>query len=232
MEDLQVREKEIFETLKKIKGYDFVVIGGYAVNAYTLPRFSVDCDIVVKDSVELKKISKELEKTGYVKKEENKIQAPYTGEFLRYEKEIRKNFSVSIDILIGVVFDRQTNVKFSAGWIFKNSKNRMLKGKTISENLKLMVIDIDALMVMKFISSRNTDIRDIFMLVDKLEDPFKVVKEINSFHNFNQNFLKIKQIITSKDFKNNLQGVFGYIDIKIFDKHKKKFLGLNKYLKP
>jgi len=49
MELLQIREKEIFETLKKIKKSEFVVIGGYAVNAYTLPRFSVDCDIVIKD---------------------------------------------------------------------------------------------------------------------------------------------------------------------------------------
>ena len=53
MEQLQLREKEIFEMLKKIKKRKFVVIGGYAVNAYTLPRFSVDCDIVIKDNDEL-----------------------------------------------------------------------------------------------------------------------------------------------------------------------------------
>ena len=58
MEQLQLREKEIFETLKKIKKSRFVVIGGYAVNTYTLPRFSIDCDIVVKDHKELKKIEK------------------------------------------------------------------------------------------------------------------------------------------------------------------------------
>ena len=49
MEKLQLREKEIFETLKKICKFKFVVIGGYAVNPYTIPRFSVDCDIVIKD---------------------------------------------------------------------------------------------------------------------------------------------------------------------------------------
>ena len=46
MEKLQLREKEIFETLKRINGIKFVVIGGYAVNPYTIPRFSVDCDLV------------------------------------------------------------------------------------------------------------------------------------------------------------------------------------------
>jgi len=60
MENLQLREKEIFETLKKIKNSNFVVIGGYAVNAYTLPRFSVDCDIVIKDRKELEKIEEAL----------------------------------------------------------------------------------------------------------------------------------------------------------------------------
>ena len=56
MEQLQLREKEIFETLKNIKKNKFVIIGGYAVNAYTLPRFSVDCDILIKDHKELLKI--------------------------------------------------------------------------------------------------------------------------------------------------------------------------------
>lgn len=49
MDMLQIREKEVFDTLKKIRECRFVLIGGYAVNAYTLPRFSVDCDIVVED---------------------------------------------------------------------------------------------------------------------------------------------------------------------------------------
>ena len=49
----QLREKEIFETLKKLKNQKFVLIGGYSVNAYAMPRFSVDCDIVIKDEIEL-----------------------------------------------------------------------------------------------------------------------------------------------------------------------------------
>jgi hypothetical protein len=51
-----------------LKGCDFVIIGGYAVNAYTLPRFSVDCDIVIKDENELRKIEEVLLGLGYEKK--------------------------------------------------------------------------------------------------------------------------------------------------------------------
>lgn len=43
-----LRETEIFRTLVSLQSRHFVVIGGYAVNAYTLPRFSVDCDIVIR----------------------------------------------------------------------------------------------------------------------------------------------------------------------------------------
>ncbi|MBI4452589.1 hypothetical protein HY637_04110 [Candidatus Woesearchaeota archaeon] len=58
MELLQLREKEIFDTLKKIKNQKFALIGGYAVNAYALPRFSVDCDIVTENKAETEKNSK------------------------------------------------------------------------------------------------------------------------------------------------------------------------------
>ena len=45
---LQKREKQILEILQKLPKNEFSLIGGYAVNAYTLPRFSIDCDLVLK----------------------------------------------------------------------------------------------------------------------------------------------------------------------------------------
>src|SRR3989338_6965554 len=141
MEQLQLREKEIFNTLKKIKKSNFVIIGGYAVNAYTLPRFSVDCDIVIKDRKELEKIEESLLELGYRKEKNYSDEVPYTGKFERFEKELGNNFKVSIDILIGEVFDRQTKSKFSANWVFDNSSLKNLQGKTISEQLKLKIVN-------------------------------------------------------------------------------------------
>ncbi len=151
MEQLQLREKEIFETLKKIKKRKFVVIGGYAVNAYTLPRFSIDFDIVIKDRAELEKIERDLFSLGY-DKAKSSSEAPYHGKFERYEKEIAPSFRVSVDILIGEVLDRQTMAKFSAEWVFDNSKIRNLRGKTIGEELKVRIINAGALVAMKLIS--------------------------------------------------------------------------------
>ena len=228
MDPLQRREKEIFETLKAIHKYSFVVIGGYAVNAYTLPRFSVDCDIAVKDSREAEKIGNTLSKVGYSREKIPK-NAPYYGTFERYEKQIEKDFRVSMDILIGEVLDRQTNATFSADWIFKHSKVRLLKGKTILEELKVRIIDAEALFVMKFVCARATDIRDIFMLALNMKEKGWIRKEIENRYNFENRLEKIREKVLSKQFKDGLQGVYGVVDPKVFEKHRKALLEMNNF---
>ena len=203
MDLLQLREKEIFETLKGIKDFNFAVIGGYAVNCYTLPRFSVDCDIIISDKKEADKICKELENLAYKKEEAGKFDAPYHAEFVRYEKKIKENFKVSMDVLIGYV-----------------------KGKTIAEQLKLRVINPDALFAMKFSAARAVDIRDVFMLALTVKNTDWIREEVSKRCNFKENFNIIKNKVTSLKFKDDLQGVFGFIDEKLFEKHKKALVGM------
>lgn len=226
MELLQHREQEIFETLKKIQHCKFAVIGGYAVNAYTLPRFSVDCDIVIGNHREQEKIIRELEQQGYRKEELVNPNFPYQGSFSRYIKELSSGFKVSMDLLFGEVVDRQTKATFTASWIFEHVDLKKLKGKTILETLHLLIINADALLVMKFISCRSNDIRDIFMLAPQVKDKEWVCKEISKQINFQAHFRMIKEKIHSAEFKNNLQGVYGYVDQKTFEKHQQEVLGL------
>ena len=220
MDLLQLREKEIFNTLKKLAKTDFVIIGGYAVNAYTLPRFSVDCDIVTKEKSELEKIEKELFESGYSAKDTYKVDSPYHGEFMRYEKVLEHNFNVSVDIFFKDILDRQTNASFRADWVFQNSGIGLLRGKTIKEDLKLRIINLDALVVMKMISCRITDIRDVFMLFPNVKDIEWIKNEVSVMHNFNDRIAKVKKEISSEQFRDNLQGIYGYIDDKIFNKHR------------
>lgn len=227
MEELQVREKEIFETLKKIKDRNFVIIGGYAVNAYTLPRFSVDCDIVLKSLKELEKIEEDLFSLGY-EKIKNGPEGNYEGNFARYEKEIAQNFKVSVDVLIGEVLDRDTKAKFSADWVFDNSALRSLRGKTINEQLKLRIINPDALFTMKLISCRQTDIRDIFLLVSFVEDKDWIKREASKKNDLKSRLTKALNKINSKQFKDELQGVFGVVDSNIFERNKNLILELGK----
>ncbi len=225
MDPLQLREKEIFETLKKIKRYDFVLIGGYAVTAYTIPRFSVDCDIVVKNNADAHRITRVLTKAGYSEAEDTK-KFSYSGTFTRYEKQVYKNFRVSVDILITAVFDRQTSCKFTADWVFSNSSVREVKGKTITEVLKVRIVDRDALIVMKFACGRLSDIRDVFMLLPLAKDTEWIKHEVAQRYDFDKAFKKIKDKVLSAQFKNDLQGVFGYIDPNIFEKHRKAVVEL------
>ncbi len=226
MDLLQIREKEIFETLKTISEFNFVLIGGYAVNAYALPRFSVDCDIVLRDKKELIKISKKLQSIGYTESATDKHSA-YGGEFYRFEKMIAENFKVSIDILVEKIYDRQSKKTIDASWIFENSSITFLKGKTIMEKLSIRIIDIDALIVTKFISARNTDIRDIFMMMPQAKNIQWIKKEIAKKINFEKQYEKIVKKIISTEFRNNLQGVYGKIDEKTFEKHKQKIIEMN-----
>jgi len=57
-----LREEEIFRTLEELQKEEFVIIGGYAVNVYTFPRFSIDCDIVVKNEKAIDKIQEIFKK--------------------------------------------------------------------------------------------------------------------------------------------------------------------------
>lgn len=225
MDNLQLREEEVFKTLKALKKHSFVVIGGYAVNSYALPRFSVDCDIVIEDKAKLKEFEKIFLELGYKKIDATKNK--YHESFARYEKSLQHQFKVSFDVLIGKVFDRQTKVSIPASWIFENSEIMALKGKTITEELKLRVIKADALFVMKMISCRSTDIRDLFMLSLSIKDKVWIKREVSSRYDFSNRFNKIKAKVTSKQFRDSLQGVYGLIDAKVFDRSMSAILALD-----
>ena len=210
MEMLQIREKEVFETLRKLKGMEFVVIGGYAVNAYTLPRFSADCGIVIMDKMESAKVETALLGLGYHRKTSNA--ETDSVDFARYEKNITGYFRVSFDILVKDILDRQTNVRIPAGWVFKNSEIHSLKGKTITEDLKVRIINLDALFVMKMISCRPTDMRDLFMMAPMTKDRKWIKAEVESMCDFGERFNRLKSKISSKEFRNGLQGVYGFVD--------------------
>ena len=204
-----------------------MVIGGYAVNAYALPRFSVDCDVVVNDPDELEKIKEILLEKGYRKVEPN-TESQYSGSFLRYEKKLENNFSVSIDILINNVTDRMTGVVFDAEWVFLHAQKKVLRGKTITEQLNLKIIGIDALLVMKMISCRNTDIRDVFMMFPNAQDKEWIKSEVSQRFDFQDRITTIINKIISKQFKDGLSGVYGHFNQKVFEKHQKAILEFSK----
>jgi len=74
---------------------------------------------------------------------------------------------------------------------------------------------------MKFVSCRNTDIKDVFMLAPQVKDFEWVKKEVSGRAKFENRFLRIKDKINSMQFRDNLQGVYGFVDEKVFERNKK-----------
>ena len=51
---------------------------------------------------------------------------------------------------------------------------------------------------------------------------------MSNYNDFKNRFTKIKEKITSKEFKDGLQGVYGAIDERVFERHKKSIIAIEK----
>ncbi|MFH1751657.1 MAG: hypothetical protein ABH821_01835 [archaeon] len=212
------REKQVFLALEKIKNNEFVVIGGYAINAFTIPRFSVDCDIVVKSVSESTKVIRKLKEIGF--KERKDVRRLYGEKFVTLRTENKTSF----DILISEVSDRKTEKVIPAKTVFENSNKRIVYGKGSPTKIKTNVINPELLVLMKTISSRKTDIRDIFMLHTIKIDKKKLLNLIKEIGVPAKSIQTVKETITSKQFKDSIAGVYGNIQEEVFKNTLKKTL--------
>jgi len=220
MDKFAAREKEVFSALEALlhSKCEFAVIGGYAVNAYALPRFSVDCDLVASEDG-ASKIGKELLSCGFHRVPAPK-HAPYVN-FVRLEKEALPGIIAAFDILYEEVHDRQSGATFAADWIFSHSSLVSLPAKTFAGQLKVRVVDADTLFVMKFCCARATDIRDIFMMCDKVKNWEWVRAELAARVDLAAQHRKIMQKVSGAEFRKDLGGVYGYVEPAAFGKRLK-----------
>jgi len=107
------REKEVLRLIDIFKesNLSFIVIGGYAISTYK-KRFSVDLDVVIKES-DLKKFEKLVERQGFSIGYEKEIALLYGENFKRFRKKMN-NLPVDVDFLINGLFSMTT----VATWIF------------------------------------------------------------------------------------------------------------------
>jgi len=214
------REKLVFGLLQKLKDVDFVLIGGYAINAYTLPRFSVDCDLVVKNKEDAEKIAFILKENGF--KERKESENVYGGKFksLEYSCKLKATF----DILYSEVFDRKTGRKISAELLFKHSAKRTVFGKGSPIRIECLVADPEMLVVMKMLSARKADTRDVFMLHSIRLNKKKLIELFKEIKPPKESVEEVKKTIQLKQFKDSLAGVYGKIQQTEFASAYKKTL--------
>ena len=128
---LDARESIIIKTLQKLSREDVVLIGGYAVNMYVPPRFSIDCDLVVLGGSS--KLESLLKEDGFRKTAEGDVSY---GGYVRYET---KNVKVSFDLLENSVVDRDTRIVFEGELFKKHSAERTTVGRSVPTRIRMRI---------------------------------------------------------------------------------------------
>jgi len=208
---LESREALILQTLQELPK-DVILVGGYAVNAYVPPRFSIDCDLIVFRGVT--EIKKMLLKNGFEETEKGDV--PH-GEYIRF---MRKRERVSFDLLINSVLDRESGIVFEGSLFKKYSRERFTVGRANPIRIRLRIADPEVLFAMKFVSARRQDMRDIFML-SGTELNWNLIREIVK-NRCDEKIIKdrvrlMRSKVTDKNYRHSLQGAYGKIPDKTFD---------------
>lgn len=211
-------EREIFRLLEEIKKITDkpVLVGGYALNAYlALPRFSLDCDLVLFEKVD--EIMSLLKKEGY----EEKVSRE---DFIRLEKRINAA-KAGFDLLIGKVIDRISGVGFDGKDVFENSGTLTLPAKSDPKlKIRFRIANPEFLFIAKTLSSRKQDVRDVFMLSSlplNIEAMKDIVEKYGLKEILKERTSKMKGIVETKTFRNSLHGVYGRLPNEFFEGCKK-----------
>lgn len=164
-QQLVAREAEILRLLGLLRGRSerFTLIGGYAVDAYSpLPRYSVDCDIVVAKS-ESSSIVSWLNGEGY--KEEGKYSHELGGVETKILDKTIGDASVSIDLMIGGLRCRQTEAVWKEEEVRRTAGALRVVG--INGSVPSNVASKELLIALKLHSGRDPDMRDVVMLSER-----------------------------------------------------------------
>lgn len=211
--------------LDKLRRLELVLVGGHALNAYVPPRFSVDCDLVLRGEKTVLQIGKILKEREFKKVREGKTTPP-GGKFVVYTRRVygmRANF----DLLLEAITDRLSGASFEAKWIFERSKVRRVWARASPISFDIRTVDPEPLFIMKFLTARKQDIRDAFMLAQLdlnwgyiksylLGLPREVVVGGTK---------RCRDLVDSNEFKDALRGVFGKVEEGAFERSKRRLMG-------
>jgi len=171
-EIMNLREEEIGRIIeqlfKQTKGFDnpkMVLIGGYALRAFTsFSRYTRDCDFVLKksDGWNLERIQRLLPKYLSIEAFEKRD----SHGFLRCVKLLKGGAKISIDFMEGEVRGRTDEQVFSVTDKFMQ-RTKKAKIAIADKAIEMQVPDYTDYLILKFMSARPSDIRDIATLVWK-----------------------------------------------------------------
>ena len=208
------REEEIAELISylssKSKGFTkpkLIVIGGYALRAFVpFSRYSRDCDFVLKEGLGLIEKWVPLEISIEVARKESHA-------YMRWTKILQagnKKAKLGLDFMEGQVRGRENEIFTIDDNFLDNSSTVRLK--VGNSQLQVFVPSYTDFFLLKVISARRSDTRDIATLVWKNGVPRDVEKRFSALNDpviFSRNLKqKIIPDIKHKLFLNSWKGTF------------------------
>jgi hypothetical protein len=141
------------------------LIGGYAVSAYGKPRYSRDLDFVIPTESTVRARGR-LEELGFSVRPGRR---PGRPDALPDVLTLYRG-PLSVDLMIGQVRDRGTQVIVPSQWISSRYREMRLLLLTGSTQRPVRVCRPEALWVLKIIAGRNQDLGDLYALSTEAVD--------------------------------------------------------------
>ena len=224
IEIMQLREKEIGKLLeyisKKSEGFTkpkIITIGGYALRGHMpFSRYTRDCDFVLK-----KKNGWHLDSIKNWFKDAN-LEAFHKDNsygflrFIKFLKVNRKTAKISLDFMEGEVRGRikEAVVLIDDSFVQNSKKVKILVGE---KEIDIFVPSYADYLIMKIVSGRRSDVRDIAALIWKNKIPIDIKKRAKEVLPYPEILIEnIEQIIipdiSDERFINSWRGTFMTID--------------------
>jgi|RifCSP13_1_1023834.scaffolds.fasta_scaffold01365_9 hypothetical protein len=162
------REEGCFDILVSFQAEEAILIGGYAISAYGLSRFSVDLDLVTAEAT-ADRLRAVLAEKGF------QVAATWSGDRTlpghadRWSRGPRGR-TIGVDLLIDGVADRRSGASFSFAELRPMASRRLVRGVDPAKTAKPLVADREVLIALKLAAGRKVDLRDVAILSRGIAD--------------------------------------------------------------
>ena len=209
---------DLLNGLVQVGNDRIVVIGGYAVSARAMPRFSVDLDLVLHPTA-VDGCRSYLIEQGLERNKNWDGRGVFKGKSEQWVLG-KGRLRPTVDALVDGLHDRETGVSFSFQEIARRSALTTIRGFSVSPVVEALVPTREALIGLKLLPFRNTDIRDIFALSFPPIDATEVVRFMRKWSRaeIRRRAAEFRRRIEESGFRGSIKQTFALADDRAFDR--------------
>ncbi len=203
---LTTRESEIVRILRILdtESKEFVLVGGYAVNALATHRFSVDCDLVINQRT-YSVMARILKREGYA---QDSSSSKKSGSRVENFIKLLEQGSVGVDLCVDSLTCRQTDGAWSYDFTRMNSVEALVAGVTAS--VPSRVASRELLTALKLHSGRDQDLADIVVLSERTDwESVAIFAACGSWQKVQSQLSTEFEMLSQAKFVSDLRSQFG-----------------------